>query len=76
MAEIGQSGNKHTTFAILVNGIQTTGYDAFSSDFGTANMTTILDLSPTDEVTFRWKPKTGGSHTISILSANFLVLKK
>jgi hypothetical protein len=39
-------------------------------------METILDLAPTDEVIFVWKNVTGGSHTIVIRKANFLVLKK
>jgi len=35
-----------------------------------------LDLAPSDEVTFVWKNYTGGSHSITILTANFLILKK
>jgi hypothetical protein len=27
-------------------------------------------------VTLAWKPRTGGSHTIYVTNANFLVLKK
>ena len=76
MVEIQQSGNKHSTFAILVNGIPTTGYGAIASDYGTVNFDTILDLATTDEVTLAWKPKTGGSHTIYVTLANFLILKK
>jgi hypothetical protein len=76
MVEMEQSGNHHTTVAILVNGIQTTGYGAIASDYGIVNFSTILDLSPTDEVTLAWKPRTGGSHTVYFTSANFLVLKK
>jgi hypothetical protein len=40
------------------------------------NFSTILDLAPTDEVTLAWKPQTGGSHTIYVTNANFLILKK
>jgi hypothetical protein len=76
MVEVEQSGNKHSTFAILVNGIPTTGYGGIASDYGVVNFSTILDLSPTDEVTLAWKPKTGGSHTIYVTNANFLILKK
>jgi hypothetical protein len=76
MVELEQSGNHHTTVAILVNGIQTTGYGAIASDYGIVNFSTILDLSPTDEVTLAWKPRTGGMHTVYFTSANFLVLKK
>lgn len=76
MVEVEQSGNKHSTFAILINGIPTTGYGALAVDYGTVNFSTILDLSPTDEVTLAWKPKTGGTHTVYFNSANFLILKK
>ena len=76
MVEMEQSGNKHSTVAILVNGILSTGYAGISSDYGVVNFSTVLDLSPTDEVTLAWKPKTGGSHTIYVTNANFLVLKK
>jgi hypothetical protein len=76
MVEVEQSGNKHSTFAILVNGIPTTGYGGLASDYGVVNFSTILDLSTTDEVTLAWKPQTGGSHTIYVTNANFLILKK
>jgi hypothetical protein len=76
MVEMEQSGNKHSTVAILVNGILSTGYAGISSDYGVVNFSTVLDLSPTDEVTLAWKPRTGGSHTIYVTNANFLVLKK
>ena len=76
MVEVEQSGNKHSTFAILVNGIPTTGYGGISSDYGVVNFSTILDLAPTDQVTLAWKPQTGGSHTIYVTNANFLILKK
>ena len=76
MVEIEQSGNKHSTVAILVNGIPTTGYGGLASDYGVVNFSTILDLAPTDEVTLAWKPQTGGSHTIYVTNANFLILKK
>jgi len=76
MVEIEQSGNHHSTVAILVNGIQTTGYGAIASDYGIVNFSTILDLSTTDEVTLAWKPRTGGSRTIYVTNANFLILKK
>jgi hypothetical protein len=76
MVEAEQSGNKHSTFAILVNGIPTTGYGGIATDYGVVNFSTILDLSTTDEVTLAWKPKTGGSHTIYVTNANFLILKK
>jgi hypothetical protein len=76
MVEMEQSGNKHSTVAILINGVVTSGYAGISSDYGVVNFSTVLDLSPTDEVTLAWKPRTGGSHTIYVTNANFLVLKK
>jgi hypothetical protein len=76
MVEMEQSGNKHSTVAILINSIVTSGYAGISSDYGVVNFSTVLDLSPTDEVTLAWKPRTGGSHTIYVTNANFLVLKK
>ena len=76
MVEVDQTGNKHSTFAILVNGVITTGFSALAVDYGTVNFSTILDLATTDEVTLAWKPRTGGSHTIYVESANFLILKK
>jgi len=76
MVEMEQSGNKHSTVAILINGVVTSGYAGISSDYGVVNFSTVLDLAPTDEVTLAWKPKTGGSHTIYVTNANFLVLKK
>jgi len=76
MVEAEQSGNKHSTFAILVNGTPTTGYGGLATDYGVVNFSTILDLAPTDEVTLAWKPQTGGSHTIYVTNANFLILKK
>lgn len=76
MVEFEQSGNKHSNMAILINGIPTTALGGMSSDYGVINFSTILDLAPTDEVTLAWKPKTGGSHTIYVTNANFLVLKK
>ena len=76
MLEIEQSGNHHSTVAILVNGIQTTGFGAIASDYGIVNFSTILDLSTTDEVTLAWKPRTGGSRTIYVTKGNFLILKK
>ena len=76
MVEIEQSGNHHITVAILVNGIQTTGFGAIATDYGIVNFSTILDLAPTDEVTLAWKPRTGGSRTIYVTNANFLILKK
>ena len=76
MVEMEQSGNKHTNVAILINGVVTTGLAGISSDYGIVNFSTILDLAPTDEVTLAWKPKTGGSHTIYVTNANFLILKK
>ena len=76
MVEFEQSGNKHSNMAILINGIPTTALGGMSSDYGVINFSTILDLAPTDEVTLAWKPKTGGSHTIYVTNANFLILKK
>ena len=76
MASFGQSGNKSLEFAIQINGINTTGYAATDSNFHSVQIDTILDLAPTDEVTFVWKMYTGGSHTITILKSNFLILKK
>jgi hypothetical protein len=76
MCAFGQSGNKQIEFEIQVNGIQTTAYGLTDSNHHGVNMETILDLAPTDEVTFVWKNVTGGSHTIVIQKANFLVLKK
>lgn len=76
MCAFGQSGNKQIEFEIQVNGIATTAYGLTDSNHHSVNMETIVDLSPTDEVTFVWKVQTGGSHTIVIQKANFLVLKK
>lgn len=76
MCAFGQSGNKQIEFEIQVNGIETTAYGLTDSNHHSVNMETILDLAPTDEVTFVWKVVTGGSHTIVIQKANFLVLKK
>jgi hypothetical protein len=76
MCAFGQSSNKQIEFEIQVNGIETTAYGLTDSNHHSVNMETILDLSPTDEVTFVWKLQTGGSHTIVIQKANFLVLKK
>jgi hypothetical protein len=76
MCAFGQSGNKQIEFEIQINGVETTAYGLTDSNHHSVNLETILDLAPTDEVTFVWKPKTGGSHTIVIEKANFLVLKK
>lgn len=76
MASFGQSGNKSIEYAIQINGINTTAYSTTDSNFHSINFDTILDLAPTDEVTFVWKLYTGGSHTITILKSNFIVLKK
>ena len=76
MVELEQSGNKHSNVAILINGIPTTGFSGTATDYDVLNFSTILDLSPSDEVTLAWKPKTEGSHTIYVTNANFLVLKK
>jgi hypothetical protein len=76
MVNVLNTGNKHLVYAILVNGIETTAYAATDSNFHSIQIDTILDLAPTDEVTFKWKPYTGGSHTINVLKSNFLVLKK
>jgi hypothetical protein len=76
MASFGQSGNKSIEYAIQINGINTTAYSTTDSNFHSINFDTILDLAPTDEVTFVWKNYTGGSHTITILKSNFIVLKK
>jgi hypothetical protein len=76
MVSILQTGNKSIVYGILVNGIETTAYATTDSNFHSIQIDTILDLAPTDEVTFKWKMYTGGTHTIQILKANFLVLKK
>ena len=76
MCAFGQSGNKQIEFEIQINGIETSAYGLTDSNHHSVNMETILDLAPTDEVTFVWKNVTGGSHTIVIQKANFLVLKK
>ena len=76
MASFGQSGNKQIEFEIQINGLQTTAYGLTDSNHHSVQIDTILDLAPTDEVTFVWKNVTGGSHTIVIQKANFLVLKK
>jgi hypothetical protein len=76
MCAFGQTGNKQIEFAIQVNGVETTAYGLTDSNHHSINFDTILDLSTTDEVTFVWKPHTGGSHTIIIEKANFLILKK
>jgi len=76
MVSILQTGNKSIVYGILVNGIETTAYATTDSNFHSIQIDTILDLAPTDEVTFKWKMYTGGSHMITILKSNFLVLKK
>ena len=76
MCSFGQSGNKQVEFEIQINGIQTTAYGLTDSNHHSVQIDTILDLAPTDEVTFVWKNVTGGSHAIVIQKANFLVLKK
>jgi hypothetical protein len=76
MVSILQTGNKSVVYGILVNGIETTAYATTDSNFHSIQIDTILDLATTDEVTFKWKMYTGGSHTIQILKSNFLVLKK
>jgi hypothetical protein len=76
MCAFGQSGSRRLEFEIQINGISTTAYGLTDSNHHSVNMETILDLAPTDEVTFVWKIQTGGSHTIVIQKANFLVLKK
>jgi hypothetical protein len=76
MCAFGQSGNKQIEFEIQINGVDTSAYGLTDSNHHSVNMETILDLAPTDEVTFVWKMQTGGSHTIVIQKANFLVLKK
>ena len=76
MVSILQTGNKSIVYGILVNGIETTAYATTDSNFHSIQIDTILDLATTDEVTFKWKMYTGGSHTIQILKSNFLVLKK
>jgi len=77
MCAFVQSGNKELEFAIQINGIITTAYAVTDSNFHSIQIDTILDLAPTDEVTFVWKMYgTASSHTITILHSNFLVLKK
>jgi len=76
MVEVSQSGNQHITFAIMVNGIKTTGFGGMGNDYGVVYLSTILDLAPTDQVQLMWKFFSGGSHNITIVSSNFLVLKK
>jgi len=73
-----QSGNKELEFAIQINGINTTAYLVTDSNFHGIQIDTVLDLSPTDEVTFVWKMygAAAGLHTINFINANFLVLKK
>jgi hypothetical protein len=76
MVEVSQSGSQHITFAIMVNGKKTSGFGGFGNDYGVVYLSTILDLSTTDEVQLMWKFFSGGSHNITIVSSNFLVLKK
>lgn len=76
MIEVSQTGSQHITAAILINGIKTSGFAGMGSDYGVMYCSTILDLAPTDEVQFMWKFFSGGSHTITIVSSNFLILKK
>ena len=76
MVEVSQSGSHHITFAIMVNGVKTSAFSGFGNDYGVAYLSTILDLSTTDEVQLMWKFFSGGSHTITIVSSNFLILKK
>lgn len=77
MCAFVQSGNKELEFAIQINGVITTAYGVTDSNFHSIQIDTILDLAPTDEVTFVWKMYgTASSHTITILHSNFLILKK
>jgi hypothetical protein len=76
MCAFGQSGSRQLEFEIQINGLATTAYGLTDSNHHSVNMETILDLAPTDEVTFVWKNVMGGGHTIVIQKANFLVLKK
>lgn len=77
MCAFVQSGNKELEFAIQINGVITTAYGVTDSNFHSIQIDTILDLAPTDEVTFVWKMYgTASSHSITILHSNFLILKK
>jgi hypothetical protein len=76
MVELSQTGNQHISFAIMVNGLKTTGYGGMGNDYGVVYLSTILDLAPTDQVQLMWKFVSGGSHSITIMSSNFLILKK
>jgi hypothetical protein len=76
MISFQHTGNKKCEFAILVNGIETTAYATTDSNFHSVQIDTILDLASTDEVSFAYKPYTGGTHSITILKSNFLILKK
>ena len=77
MIEISQTTSEQITFAIMVNGIKTSALGGFGSDYGVVYLSTILDLSTTDEVQLMWKFFTGATpRAITIVSSNFLVLKK
>jgi hypothetical protein len=76
MISFQQAGSRKLEFAILVNGIETSAYATTDSNFHSVQIDTILDLASTDEVSFAYKPYTGGTHSITILKSNFLILKK
>jgi hypothetical protein len=76
MISFQHTGNKKLEFAILINGIETSAYATTDSNFHSVQIDTILDLASTDEVSFAYKPYSGGTHTIQVLKSNFLILKK
>jgi hypothetical protein len=76
MISFQHTGNKKCEFAILINGIETSAYATTDSNFHSVQIDTILDLASTDEVSFAYKPYSGGVHSITILKSNFLILKK
>jgi hypothetical protein len=76
MISFQQTGSRKCEFAILINGIETSAYATTDSNFHSVQIDTILDLASTDEVSFAYKPYSGGTHSITILKSNFLILKK
>lgn len=77
MVSYQSTGNKHLEFAIFINGLQSTAYATTDSNFHSVQIDTILILGEGDEVQFMFKHYSGGgSHSISVLKTNFIILKK
>jgi hypothetical protein len=77
MVSYQSTGNKHLEFAIFINGLQSTAYATSDSNFHSVQIDTILTLGEGDEVQFMFKHYSGGgTHSISVLKTNFIILKK